>query len=230
MFEIIAIIIASIITFTFLGEIENRLDSVEYVLPATAMSLPYICWLFCGIYRRAKPSPLGLQPISWKKRVGYAYLCNLVYVVVITVAVIVFVILILLLVSILVFMSTGYWIFTAELDWEYETVYAPVMHQLFAAFSALFLYGAGASIAAVKNKKWRIGLYIALPVAIKIFGALVINIAYPSPYIYWYGDVTDILMTSSLSVMWLTFVIVLGVAVTALSVFLNIKAEKPNKV
>lgn len=229
MLELVLAVVCSVFVFVFLQEMESRSGEIAYVLPATSMSLFFIAWLFCGIYRRAKPSPLGLQPISWKKRVGYAYLSNLVYVILISVAIVVFVFVFLLLVALFVFLSTGYWTFVIE-ESEFTYEYAPVMNQLFAAFSALFVYGAGACLAAVPKKKWRIGLYVAFPVALKLFSVLVINIAFPSPYIYWFGDVTNILMTSNLSAMWLTLAIILGVGVTALSVYLNIRAEKPSKI
>lgn len=228
-------IFSFIALFWVVGSFESVFGYVDVganVVCASAMvgAFLYAVWISFGIARRAKPSPVGLLPISWKRRVIYDYLGNLVYSIFIAVCIAIFALLWTLLLGLLVLAATGEWIFQVVEDSGITvTAYASAQGNLFALFSGLLIYGAGACIANLTNKKWRIGLTLAFPFIIKLAGLLFLNCAVGGDFVM-NGNIAFVFDELPISWLWLTVTALAAVGITVLSVFMCIKFQKPDKI
>lgn len=216
-----------LVMFWIISGFEN-LGNYDMYFSAMVGAYLYALWLMVGMSRRAKPSPNTLAPIYWKKRVVYNYLSNLVFAIFALLILAAFALIIFLFVSLIVFASMGEWIFITE-DTELVTVSVPVQGQLFVIFAGLLIYGAGGLISNIKNKKWRIGATISLPIALELIGLLILNCAHKGGFILT-GCIAAEFENLPVSWLWLTVTAVLAVGVTALSVLFAINFEKPSKI
>ncbi|MDE6586524.1 MAG: hypothetical protein K2K80_07585 [Clostridia bacterium] len=195
-------------------------------LPGTLLGA---IWLILGVTTRAKPSPLGLLPISWKRRVVYDYLGNLVFTVFAVVVFAVAVLVWMTVLSVVLLAATGEWIFEISEGPADIVVTASAEGQLFSLFAGLFIYGAGATITNLQDKKLRIGLTVALPFVVELLGLLILNCANGSDFAMS-GHIAYHFNDLPLSWLWLTATAIVAAGMVALSVFVCIKAEKPNEV
>lgn len=226
--EYLVSIFSALTIFWIVSGFENLAGTQLYFTAVVGVFL-YAMWLVLGMFRRSKPSPLTLAPIGWKKRVVYSYLSNLVYSIIAALIIALFALIIFLFVAFIVFISSGESVFSIEDDVEPIRYAVAAKGQLFTAFAGLLIYGMGALITHIDNKKWRLSLTVSFPVALELIGLLVLNCAHSGGFVLT-GSIAAEFENLPVSWLWLTFTAIAAVAVTVLSVLFAINYERPSKI
>lgn len=235
MWDMVINAVVFMVALIIVGNFESEIiwDDSVIVNCASAEIGAILCamWLLMGVPRRVKPSPMGLLPLSWKRRVVYDYLGNLVYTLLVLAILAVVALIWILILGLIILSFTGEWLFSIDLSYgTVTTITVSAQGQLFALFAGLFIYGTGACLSYLPGKKLRIGLTIAFPFVLELLGLLFLNCSKDVDYFMMSGHVPMQFENLPVSWLWLTFTAIFAVGITALSVWLSIKSNKPDKI
>lgn len=212
--------------------VETFINTISFVFVATTFAswgaLFYLTWLVIGVYRRAKPSPLGLLPISWRRRTVYSLLSNLVYTLFIALCIVVGILVWMFIVGLIVLCFTGQWIFSfipEALPIPEISVYGSLM--IF--FVGLLVYGCGLLFTYINKKSYRLAAILGFGLFAGII-RFVITLIYTRDGSFgsWL-EIDSLLQISELGWLYVTLVGLIGVTVLGFGIYKCIKTEMPAK-
>lgn len=186
----------------------------------------YLAPIIMGTFRRIKPSLLAVAPINYKKRVAFAYITDVLSIIVICAVIAVSVLLGTLFISVLGYVFTGEWMFVLDTS-ETITLELGVQARLFEVFLALLMYGVGSCVSNIQSKKSRLIVLLAFPAALELLALIMLNVANRRAGFIFSGHLSANFENLPLSALWLSLFGILSVGSVICSVFLAVKAQKP---
>lgn len=172
----------------------------------------YLMIMLVGMSYGVRPSILNMLPIPYKRRVVYYYLHLVVLVIAAMIFLFAFSVIFMLFLAVLLFISTGEWMFVAEASGGYEALYVGLQGNLFDLFLLLFVIGMAIIISLIKSKNLRIAALMSFPVLLYLALLGMLNLCGGTGFFRFSGNLFADFETLPLSWLWLTLWAVAAVA------------------
>lgn len=228
--ETVFIIFATYLLMYVLGQASTVISDDGGSISFSAVSsgwLFYASILALGTCLRNKPSVFNLLPISWQKRTVYFYVTVLVNVVLVVLGLAIIFSAVVLFIALIVFATSGEWIFTTDGSELPVAASATVQGQLFGVCVLILIIGVATLLCFINGTKLRRFMYFVFPVALSVPLLIMINIAEPVTWFTLNGSLYANFNNLPLSWLWLTLSAVLAITVFVFGVLRLIKHERP---